>query len=265
MALWFGGTSSDNYYQVGQSYSMAGNTYRANEDGSFTNQSSGRTLVGSSQSDVPWYSTNASGSSSSAGGPAASQTITGTGQLFGGTTGPGVERVVAPGSGQSEGANPGTGPGNNGATNGPPPGSVPGGGGEMRLRWGPGDHVSSNIREDGPWIKDQPLKRTGVGGPQEAPGAISDIGWIHGSNGAYVVTYSDDAKQRTEDDILQQAGWWMRNVGLPAFMLAPQPFPEFLPTTPEFTRWDPVMGGWRPGVNPREGVDGQVFVTGGGF
>lgn len=45
----FTGTSTGNVYRAGQNYSMGGNVYRANSDGSFTNLRSGHTAVGSSQ------------------------------------------------------------------------------------------------------------------------------------------------------------------------------------------------------------------------
>lgn len=47
---WFAGTSTGRQYTVGATYSMGGQTYTANRDGSFTSQQTGRTLVGSSQS-----------------------------------------------------------------------------------------------------------------------------------------------------------------------------------------------------------------------
>lgn len=53
--VWFTGTATGNKYTVGQSYSMAGDTYTAQSDGTFRNERTGRSTVGSSQSpNVQW-------------------------------------------------------------------------------------------------------------------------------------------------------------------------------------------------------------------
>lgn len=52
--VWFTGTSTGDRYTVGQSYSMAGDVYTAQSDGTFRNERTGRETVGSSQSWVQW-------------------------------------------------------------------------------------------------------------------------------------------------------------------------------------------------------------------
>lgn len=47
---WFTGTSTGKTYEVGKQYVSAGDVYTANANGTFTNERSGRTNVGSSQS-----------------------------------------------------------------------------------------------------------------------------------------------------------------------------------------------------------------------
>lgn len=47
--MWFTGTSTGNRYNVGQSYSMAGDVYTARADGTFQNERTGRATVGSSR------------------------------------------------------------------------------------------------------------------------------------------------------------------------------------------------------------------------
>lgn len=49
---WFAGTATGRQYTVGAQYSMGGQTYRANSDGSFTSQQTGRTLQGSAGANV---------------------------------------------------------------------------------------------------------------------------------------------------------------------------------------------------------------------
>lgn len=112
-------------------------------------------------------------------------------------------------------------------------------------------------------IANKPLERIGIGGAQEAPGAISDIGWIKTTKG-WVVTYSSDAKERTEDDVLAQAQWHWRNTIGPSVGIVPQPVPEFLDL--ERNQFDFWSGEWRPGHGAgRAGKDGYQFFTGGGF
>jgi hypothetical protein len=76
--------------------------------------------------------------------------------------------------------------------------------------------------------QDKSLKRVGIGGAQEALGAISDIGWVRTSTGGYTSVPSSDVKERIEDDIFQEGMWLFRNKILPDLMLVPQPFPDFL-------------------------------------
>lgn len=249
--VWFTGTSTGDRYNVGQSYESAGRVYTAQADGSFSVNGSNRSVVGSSQDPTTvWggWSTPAVGPGAASYDGTASPSYGGgasAGQVYSSPSGASTVHTTGPGNAAAQ---------NDAAGGAPLRTSGPGGGRSV---------VFIDPDRDAMMPKDQPLKRTGDGGPQESWGAVSDIGWMHGSNGAYVVTYSDDAKQRTEDDLLQQTQWWMRNVGLPAFMITPQPFPEFL--DPDYTRWDALASGWRPGINPRVDKDGRVIVTGGGF
>jgi len=60
MSVYFSGTSTGNYYEVGREYSNSrGGTSVANRDGSFTDTKTGRTSVGSSQDgSTSWYATS---------------------------------------------------------------------------------------------------------------------------------------------------------------------------------------------------------------
>lgn len=106
MAVYFTGTSTGNTYQVGSSYTMGGDKYRANSDGSFTKEGSVKTLPGSSQSSSSQWSsdgkpsdqwvsgvrinTAGSVSSSSGGSGPGNGLVTTGGQLPGGAGGPGI-------------------------------------------------------------------------------------------------------------------------------------------------------------------------------
>lgn len=68
--VWFTGTNTGKVYVEGQRYTSAGDTYRANRDGTFTNERTGRTSVGSSQdSRIQWGTTGSLLSSGSSAGP----------------------------------------------------------------------------------------------------------------------------------------------------------------------------------------------------
>lgn len=73
---WFTGTSNaGRVYEVGQRYTMGGDVYRAERNGSFTNERTGKNLVGSSQDPRTVWG---GGSSLASGGAATSgRTITG--------------------------------------------------------------------------------------------------------------------------------------------------------------------------------------------
>lgn len=103
MGYWFTGTSTGNVYEVGRSYTMAGDTYTANWDGTFTNNRTGNSLVGSSQDDrvTFGYTGSLTGSGSgSAGtvGPGSAQVSSGGGPA---TSGPGAMGAVSGGQGAS--------------------------------------------------------------------------------------------------------------------------------------------------------------------
>lgn len=88
----FTGTSSKKLYETGRRYEMAGDTYRANADGSFTNERSRRTLVGSSRDpSVRWFESGSSGDGGS--GSASARVVTGDPRTAGGS-GSASARVV---------------------------------------------------------------------------------------------------------------------------------------------------------------------------
>lgn len=107
MTAWFTGTSTGNTYNVGQNYRNAdGSTSRANADGSFTNNNTGRTSVGSSQS-TSVLRGNSSLGTSNRGGSGPGVPSAGTGVIR--TAGPGVAGVAPGGVPVAAGAavNPG--------------------------------------------------------------------------------------------------------------------------------------------------------------
>ncbi|MFD1944047.1 hypothetical protein [Paradevosia shaoguanensis] len=113
---------------------------------------------------------------------------------------------------------------------------------------GPGSGLVLTVPKGGE-VKDQPLKRIGHGGPQEALGAISDIGWVRTTTG-WTSIPSSDVKERIEDDIFQEMSWMWRNKIAPDLMLTPQPFPEFL-GDPKDYQFNSFLDEWqvRPKAN----------------
>lgn len=130
-------------------------------------------------------------------------------------------------------------------------------GGGLVFTTGPG--VPAAVTHPG--IKDKKLERIGNGGIQEAPGAVSDIGWTH-SGAGYVVVPSSDVKERIEDDFFTQSQWSWRNVWGPAIGVLPQPQPEFL--NPRNSFFDMLSGGWREG-QATQPWHAKPSIVGGGF
>lgn len=113
MAVTFTGTNTGKVYVEGKTYSNGNGTYRANADGSFTNLNTGRTAVGSSQSDKVVFGTTSLGSGgggskgTGAGTSGVKASGSGSGAGTGGVvvaggkgpvgTGPGVPSAVQPG------------------------------------------------------------------------------------------------------------------------------------------------------------------------
>lgn len=111
-------------------------------------------------------------------------------------------------------------------------------------------------------IANKPLERIGVGGPQEAPGAIADYGWAR-TNTGYVVIPSSDVKERLEDNALLELGWIWRNDLSPRFGFSDPVPPDFL--DPQYTHYNQYANEWQPGGIGRYDKDGNVIRTGGGF
>ena len=85
------------------------------------------------------------------------------------------------------------------------------------------------------------------GRPAQEAGAINSYGFMRTDTGLAVVP-SADAKQRTEDDFLQQLQWMVRNQLLPAFSGLPTPDPKQYPP-PEGAKgwkWSPLHQEFRP-------------------
>lgn len=103
---WFTGTSTGDRYTVGQVYSNASGSYRANPDGSFTNVKTGRTDVGSSQDPrTVWGGSSiVSGGRDGGAGPGSAAVVAGGRSAV--TSGPGSGITVSGGAGD-----PGSGPG----------------------------------------------------------------------------------------------------------------------------------------------------------
>lgn len=227
---WFTGTSTGDRYTVGQTYSNGNGSYVANADGSFTNVKSGRTDVGSSRDPrvtFGGYSSLSSGST----GPGVSAVHSGGGA----SAGPGAAKTASTVrvSGYAEAsASSGVGKSAGGSITYFKQGTT-----LAPLTGSPGGSPGVTT------VENKPLKRIGVGGPQEAAGAISDIGWGVSTTGYFPVPGSD-MKERMEDDIVQELMWFGRNYIAPQFGINQLPYPEFL--EPGTHHWNSWVNEWQP-------------------
>lgn len=69
-------------------------------------------------------------------------------------------------------------------------------------------------------ISNQPLERvsSAPGAPHAEAGAVTDVGYTKTDAGGYAPVYSQDAKQRLEDDTLGMIAWNLRNRVLPTIV-----------------------------------------------
>lgn len=82
------------------------------------------------------------------------------------------------------------------------------------------------------------------------PGEITDYGFIRNDHGGLTVAPSKDAKDRTEDDIIQQIAWATRNQILPAFTgLSPPKIPT--PISGAKWKWSTITQSFMPYKNGR--------------
>lgn len=90
-------------------------------------------------------------------------------------------------------------------------------------------------------IKPAEVTASHKGVPAREAGAINSYGFMRTNTGLAVVP-STDAKNRTEDDLIQQAQWAVRNQLLPMFKGLPAPSSKDFPLPPgaDEWRWDPV-------------------------
>lgn len=181
--------------------------------------------------------------------PGAGRVQTGPG---GGGSGPG-SAAVASRPGQSPA---GSGPGSPvvGVVGGPyKPGFSPG-----LIDWQTPTAFSQAPEIDG--LENAPLKRIGVGGHNEAPGAVSDIGWARTSTG-YVPVPASDMKERIEDNFFMETSWFVRNYVTPMFVSGQEKAPAFM--NPEYSHYVPILNEWREGTLGTRPPGGNVRTHGG--
>jgi len=97
-----------------------------------------------------------------------------------------------------------------------------------------------------PLVVDKPLVRTaGVGGGNQEPGSVTDIGYTR-TKGGYAPVMSQDAKDRLEEDWIGGLTWNLRNRVLQSLQLNLNPPGEapagkhwkYNPITQEYQLWD---------------------------
>lgn len=102
--------------------------------------------------------------------------------------------------------------------------------------------------------------RPGV--PAQEAGAINSYGYMRTPEGGYAVVPSTDAKQRTEDDLVQQTMWAIRNQLMPSISGVTPPDPKNypLPKGKKEWKWD----AWRQEFRPSSGR-GRYFSPSTGY
>lgn len=86
------------------------------------------------------------------------------------------------------------------------------------------------------------------GEPARAPGALTDYQYHRREDGGIGIVQSEQMKERTEDDVFQQAGWLFRNNLLPFFRgVRPPPVSAYpLPNGFDSWIWDPYRQAFYP-------------------
>lgn len=117
-----------------------------------------------------------------------------------------------------------------------------------------GDRYLLDGQADSGLIQTKPMERSTVapGFPSQEPGAVPDIGYSRTQTG-YAPTYSENVKQRLEDDWLGMIAWNIRNRLGPSFGMNYNPpdlpvdrdggeFWYYSPFTQQYQRWNPRTG-----------------------
>lgn len=105
-------------------------------------------------------------------------------------------------------------------------------------------------RDMAPDVEFQPARPVvGVPGqPGREPANIQSYGYERTPDGGLRIVQSADAKQRNEDDLLAQIGWWWANRGVPSLVGNPSMRPNPLEYPPDHGmewRFDPIRGYFR--------------------
>lgn len=99
-------------------------------------------------------------------------------------------------------------------------------------------------------VQDQPLKRVGTASdaPNQEPGAVAETGYLRTPTGLAPV-YSNDAKERLEDDEIGSLIWNLRNRIAPAFGINKHP-PNVAPREGYEWQWSPLKFEWQEVKKP---------------
>lgn len=118
---------------------------------------------------------------------------------------------------------------------------------------GPAAPVNPAFRaepEAGPRVQPRPSEPIvgASGNPARQPGVITDYQFFSYPDGSLGVVPSEEMKQRIEDNLPQEVGWWFRNNVLTAFNPPPRPNTRDYPLPPGYDvwEWDRVFQRYRP-------------------
>lgn len=95
-------------------------------------------------------------------------------------------------------------------------------------------------------VVDKPLERTVSANGFSEPGPVTDFGYVQTPFGRSIVP-SKDAKERIEDQTMNELGWSLRNQVLPNFMPSKfAPPKKDLPKGHDSWKWSPMLQGYIP-------------------
>lgn len=102
-------------------------------------------------------------------------------------------------------------------------------------------------------VQDQPLKRVGVSmdAPHAEPGAVAETGYLRTPTGLAPV-YSNDAKERLEDDAIGSFIWNLRNRIAPTLGVNQHPPTAKLPDGYDYWKWNPLKFEWQPAKKEKD-------------
>jgi len=98
------------------------------------------------------------------------------------------------------------------------------------------------------YVVEKPLQTThsAKGAPFSEVGSIPEVGWTRTATGGLAPVPSADAKQRIEDQVLQEITWSIRNNLMPSIGLGTKPPKDVWPKGAVNMKFNPTLQHWYP-------------------